>query len=435
MKIRKIAAAALAAVLSVTALSACGSSNAQDDAHPQSISFWYYDLPTAAQTAAWKKAADQFTQQTGVKVRFEVKSFTQIAQNSSQFLDSNQAPDIMESNRGNGSAGMLSSMELLSDLKPYVKKYGWDKKITKADASIAKYDAMGIMDGTKWVGLPSYAEYQRVYYNKTLFDKYGIKIPTTMAEFEQACSQFKSHGITPIAADAQEYGVMWLWWSLVGTKADKKFIDDWQMYKHDVNWNSEPLTYATNTINDWVKKGYISRSATGLKAEDTTNSFIKGNQYPIYQTGTWNQSRFVDQIKNFEWTAAALPGTKMLQGCTGNLLTIPTKSHHKDLAAKLLNNVLSEENQDGIGNAGGIPLAANMSKITNVKNQEMIKEYSQYSQKGDLSYYPDYPASNLTDDISAQFQELVNGTKTPKQVLDSLHKSYDTGVVDMGFKD
>lgn len=435
MNIRKIATSVLAAVLALTTLGACGSNGAEDDAHPQSISFWYYDLETTAQTAAWKRAADKFTKKTGIKVKFEVKSFTQIAQNSSQFLDSNQAPDIMESNRGNGSAGMLSSMELLSDLKPYVRKYGWDKKITKGDASIAKYDDMGIMDGKKWVGLPSYAEYQRVYYNTTMFDKYGIKVPTTMAEFEQACKQFKSHGITPIAADAQEYGVLWLWWSLVGTKANKQFVNDWQLYKHDVNWNAEPLTYATNTIRDWVKKGYISRNATGLKAEDTTNSFIKGNEYPIYQTGTWNQSRFIDQVKNFQWTAAALPDTKMLQGCTGNLLTIPSKAKHKDLAAQLLNYVMDEDNQTGIGNAGGIPLAADLKKVTNVKNQEMIKEYSSYSKKGDLSYYPDYAASNLTDDMSADFQELVNGTKSPQQTLDAIHKSYDEGVVDMGFKD
>jgi raffinose/stachyose/melibiose transport system substrate-binding protein len=91
--------------MSLTGLAACGTDSAQEEGKPDSISFWYYDTETSAQTKAWKKSAEQFTQQTGVKVKFEVKSFTQIAQNSSQFLDSNQAPDIMESNRGNGSAG------------------------------------------------------------------------------------------------------------------------------------------------------------------------------------------------------------------------------------------------------------------------------------------------------------------------------------------
>ena len=85
--------------------------------------------------------------ETGVKINFERKSFTQIAQNGSQFLNSDEAPDLMESNRGNGSAGVLSTMGLLTDLGDYVKQYGWDKKVTGANAAVAKYDENGIMDG------------------------------------------------------------------------------------------------------------------------------------------------------------------------------------------------------------------------------------------------------------------------------------------------
>ena len=139
MRMKKALATLLVAASTVATLSACGSSGSQsEEQKPESISFWHYDKETSAQTMAWKEAAADFTKKTGVKVKFEVKSFAQIAQNSSQFLNSDQAPDIMESNRGNGSAGMLSSMGLLSDLGPYVKKYGWDKKVTKADSSMAR---------------------------------------------------------------------------------------------------------------------------------------------------------------------------------------------------------------------------------------------------------------------------------------------------------
>ena len=203
----------------------------------------------------------------GVKINFERKSFTQIAQNGSQFLNSDEAPDLMESNRGNGSAGVLSTMGLLTDLGDYVKQYGWDKKVTGANAAVAKYDENGIMDGDTWYGMTSYAEFQRVYYNKDLFAKYNIKIPTTYDEFVDACQKFVDAGVTPIAADAQEYGVMWLWWQLVSKNADSKFIDNWQLYRGDVDWNSKVLTNSVKTINEWLDKGFISRNATGMKAE------------------------------------------------------------------------------------------------------------------------------------------------------------------------
>ena len=93
------------------------------------------------------------------------------------------------------------------------------------------------MDGDTWYGMTSYAEFQRVYYNKDLFAKYNIKIPTTYDEFVDACQKFVDAGVTPIAADAQEYGVMWLWWQLVSKNADSKFIDNWQLYRGDVDWN------------------------------------------------------------------------------------------------------------------------------------------------------------------------------------------------------
>lgn len=208
MNIKRGLATLAIAALSLTSLAACGSDTAQDEEKPDSLSFWYYEEDDAGQTQAWRRAAKAFEKETGVKINFERKSFTQIAQNGSQFLNSDEAPDLMESNRGNGSAGVLSTMGLLTDLGDYVKQYGWDKKVTGANAAVAKYDENGIMDGDTWYGMTSYAEFQRVYYNKDLFAKYNIKIPTTYDEFVDACQKFVDAGVTPIAADAQEYGVM-----------------------------------------------------------------------------------------------------------------------------------------------------------------------------------------------------------------------------------
>lgn len=124
MNIKRGLATLAIAALSLTSLAACGSDTAQDEEKPNSLSFWYYEEDDAGQTQAWRRAAKAFEKETGVKINFERKSFTQIAQNGSQFLNSDEAPDLMESNRGNGSAGVLSTMGLLTDLGDYVKQYG-----------------------------------------------------------------------------------------------------------------------------------------------------------------------------------------------------------------------------------------------------------------------------------------------------------------------
>lgn len=59
-----------------------------------------------------------------------------------------------------------------------------------------------------------------------------------------------------------------------------------------------------------------------------------------------------------------MPESNYAVGCAGNLLVIPEKSHHKDLSAKFIDYVLSDDVQNFLGNAGGIPVAADTSKIT-----------------------------------------------------------------------
>ena len=56
-----------------------------------------------------------FEKKTGVKVEFEKKSFEQIRQNAAQILNSDEAPDVMEYNKGNATAGLLASQGLLRD--------------------------------------------------------------------------------------------------------------------------------------------------------------------------------------------------------------------------------------------------------------------------------------------------------------------------------
>ena len=77
MNIKRGLATLAIAALSLTSLAACGSDTAQDEEKPDSLSFWYYEEDDAGQTQAWRRAAEAFEKETGVKINFERKSFTQ----------------------------------------------------------------------------------------------------------------------------------------------------------------------------------------------------------------------------------------------------------------------------------------------------------------------------------------------------------------------
>ena len=105
-------------------------------------------------------------------MKFEEKSFEQIQQNAQMILNSDSAPDILEYNKGNATAGLLSKQGLLTDLTDEATKRGWDKALSPSLQTTAKYDDDGIMGSGKFFGIPNYGEYVMVYYNKDLFAKY-----------------------------------------------------------------------------------------------------------------------------------------------------------------------------------------------------------------------------------------------------------------------
>jgi len=234
----------------------------------KTLTLWDYESDTSAMGIAWNQAIKTFEKETGAKVKFEAKSFEQIRSTSSQVLNSSAAPDVLEYNKGNATAGLISSQGLLTNLDAAVKTYGWDKKLAPSLQTTAKYDAKGIMGSGPWYGVPTYGEYVEVYYNKNMFAKQNIAVPTTLAGFTDAMAKFKSAGITPLAESAAEYPLGQLWYQLMLSKAGRAFVNNYQLYKGPVNGQGPEISYATSTIKDWVNKGYISKDVTGEKAED-----------------------------------------------------------------------------------------------------------------------------------------------------------------------
>lgn len=436
MNVRKAIAAGLAAVTaaSMLTLAGCGGGGTAQEENPTSIKVWHYEEDNGAMGVAWKKAMEIFEKETGVKVEFEKKSFEQIRQNASQILNSDEAPDVMEYNKGNATAGLLASQGLLTNLDDYVKEYKWDEKVTGSLADTGKYNEKGVMGSGNWYGITNYGEDVIMYYNKDMFDKNGIEIPTTMDELTDAMQKFVDKGITPLAEGAAEYPLQHLWWQLVLSKADDQFVKAYEMYDGDVDWDSEPITYATQTIKDWTDKGYISKDCTGLKAEDVGQGFMNST-YPMFFSGTWWYGRFQNDMKGTNVTFSTFPQSKKVVGSSGNLWVIPENSKRKDLAAKFINITLSDEVQDLMGNSGGLPIAADPAKITDKSTKELIESFNKVLKDNALGFYPDWPTATFYDELNASLQELVNGSTDVKGAIAQMKSDYDKGVQDAGVKD
>ena len=84
-------------------------------------------------------------------------------------------PDIMEYNKGNATAGLLSKQGLLTDLsdRGHQARLGQAAQPQPADhRQVRRQGRHGL--AASGTACPNYGEYVMVYYNKDMFEKYGV---------------------------------------------------------------------------------------------------------------------------------------------------------------------------------------------------------------------------------------------------------------------
>ncbi|MEU6275505.1 extracellular solute-binding protein [Streptomyces populi] len=425
-KRRRMTAAVAAALAGALLATACGGSDS-GSSDGKTLRLWHYEGPDSAMGVAWKEAIKEFeAQHPGVKVKFEEKGFEQIQKTAPMVLNSDEAPDIMEYNKGNATTGLLSKQGLLTDLTAEATRRGWDKKLSAGVRTTSRYDTDGVMGSGKWYGVPDYAEYTMVFYNKDLFEKYGIALPTTYDELVAAMDAFVTKGVTPLANAGAEYMAQQYLYQLALSKADRSWVDAYELYKGRTDFHDTAWSYAADTFADWVEKGYISRKSSGTKAEDAGLSWIRGTS-PILFSGSWWYGRFASEAK-FDWDSGLFPGSNLTLGSGGNLWVVPEGADNKELAYDFIDITLSKKIQNLLGDKGGVPVAADTSAITDARTKTLIADYDTLSERDGLAFYPDWPVAGFYDTLVSETQKLITGSEKPDAYLDNLQKAYDKGV-------
>ncbi|MFB7334698.1 ABC transporter substrate-binding protein [Streptomyces adustus] len=408
-------------------LTSCGGSDGGSSGDGKTLKLWHYEAPNSAMGAAWNEAIKEFeASHPGVKVKYEEKSFEQIQKTAQMVLNSSDTPDLMEYNKGNATAGLLSKQGLLTDLSTEAAKRGWDKKLSAGVATTSRYDAQGVMGSGKWYGVPNYAEYTMVFYNKDLFAKYKLAEPKSVDELTAAMDVFVKNKVTPLANAGAEYLAQQYLYQLALSQADRSWVDSYELYKGKTDFHDQAWTYAATTFADWVKKGYIAKTSSGTKAEEAGVSFIQGKA-PILFSGSWWYGRFQDEVK-FDWGSFLWPGSNLTLGSGGNLWVVPKNAKNKELAYDFIDITMSKKIQNLLGNKGGVPVAADASAVTDPKSQQLITNFNTLSGRDGLAFYPDWPVPGFYDVLVSETQKLITGSATPDAYLDALQKAYDNGV-------
>jgi len=277
-----------------------------------------------------------------VKIERTVLPESEIADVLKAALMSNSGPDVIYSEMGIGFLGPILKAGALMDLTQEWNT-NWANKL-----NVSARDVPTANGKTYGVGLE--LEVCPIYYNKTIFDNLGIKIPETMAELDESMATLKKNGITPWAWGGKT------WWNnanLVGSVLwaylDEETINN-QMYK-DISWKKNPAVRAAleKCLVEWYGKGYYPKGGEALTDEEGLMLFSQGKAAMVPNSNA-NISTFIEtmdgkyEVSSFPWPK--IEGYNMnpnMVAFVGSGFVINSKTKYPELAIDYIDHVCATE--------------------------------------------------------------------------------------------
>jgi len=333
--LRRVATAiAVSAVLGAS-LAACsggtaasgGSSSDIESALKEggTITYWSWTPSAEAQVAAFEK------QYPKVKVKLvnAGTNTTEYTKLQNAIKAGSGAPDVAQVEYY--AIPQFALGKALVDLK----QYGFDK--LKSDYTPGPWGSVNV--GGQLVGLPQDSGPMAMFYNKTVFDKYGIAVPKTWDEYVDAAT--KLHAADPNAYITSDSGDSGFTTSMIWQAGGRPFQVDGT--KVSINLQDDGTKKWTSTWNKLVENKLLS--AVPGWSDDWFKALGNGSIATLV-TGAWMPGVLESSVKDGagQWRVAPIPtydGTPTNAENGGGGQVVLKQSKNPALAAgflKWLNN-------------------------------------------------------------------------------------------------
>ncbi|MDT3727271.1 extracellular solute-binding protein [Streptomyces sp. DSM 41972] len=274
-----------------------------------------------------------------------------------------------------------------------------------------------VTEGDKVYGLPMDSGPMALFYNKQVFDKYEIAVPTTWDEYLDAAR--KLHKADPKAYIANDTGDAGFTTSLLWQAGSRPYAVDGANVKIDFgDANVEKFTTVWQKLIDEKLLAPVT---------SWTDDWYKGlgdGSIASLATGAWMPANFESGVPNAsgQWRVAPLPawaeGDRASAENGGSALTVPALAQNKALAYAFV-----EYANSGEGIASRVAEGAFPATHAELKSPEFLgKEFPYFGGQKANGIFSD-SAANVADDWSyLPFQAYANSIFN-----DTVGKAYISG--------
>jgi len=264
-----------------------------------------------------------------------------------------------------------------------------------AELNPADYKDYGFIQGAldgfskdgKLYGLARNTDVMAFYYNKSMFEKYGVKVPETYDDLMAAVNTFKAAGVIPVSMDGSDKWPLSIYINALyqqynGSSSSKEIREAVKTG----DYSNEAWTKSLDQLKKSIDAGIFQ---TGFETTDyaTSMNLFTNGQAAMYYMGSWEMSmatneNIPEEIRNnigvFNMPAVeGGKGTKTdLTAWNGGGHAVTANSKVKAEAIKLLNYMYQPENWSKLCWEKGVCMSAqNFSQYLTGKETALQLEF------------------------------------------------------------
>ncbi|MEA5454877.1 extracellular solute-binding protein [Sinomonas sp. JGH33] len=179
-------------------------------------------------------------------------------------------------------AQQLAKQGKMMDAGKMLKDLGLYDNFRPAALDYQRFD-----DGSLYM-VPMQFELEYFWYNKSLFQKAGVSVPTSLDDIPAMCTALRKAGITPIALDGQD---QWPLERYVSYQPFRAAGPDYvtSLKKGQAKFADAPGQKAVSWLDALGKAKCFSDGFSSQGYSDAQNAFTSG-QAAMYNIGTWELS-------------------------------------------------------------------------------------------------------------------------------------------------
>ncbi|MGL6201196.1 MAG: extracellular solute-binding protein [Lachnospiraceae bacterium] len=272
------------------------------------------------------------------------------------------------------------------------------------------------------------------YYNKEMFDEYGLEVPETVGELEALCDKLVENNITPFAlANSPKWTGSMYFMNLAARYGGLEPFNE--AVAGTGTFESESFIYAGDKIIEWTEKGYFPEGVNSLSEDDgQARQLLYQESAAMVLGGSWYTALIQQDSEEFYekmgWFAfPALEGSdadsSIMIGTVGdNFISFNCEGEKLEAAFECATKFSEEEVVDFMVESGKIPPIKGIEdKIEDPINKQVIETANEATSI--QLWYDQYLPPAVSQAHLDTSQELFGLTMTSEEAAKQLQQAME----------